>query len=1083
MYNIHTLRTRCGHFLLCFCLLLAMLPVYTAAAEETTPKVVRVGWYEDAYNITGENGERSGYGYEYEQSVAAYTGWTYEYVKAGWSELFEMMENGEIDLMAGISYTDERAEEMLFSDLPMGTERYYLYADLQHTDISASDLATLNGKRVALMKTSVQATQFYDWEAAHDLHLQYVWANSFEQGKEQAANREIDCVVSTETPQWVEFGMSAIATVGGSDIYFAINKNRPDLKQELDTAMRKMENDKPFYADELYQRYLSAVASPTLDQDEQNWLAEHGPIRIGYLKNDAGVSTYIPASGKAVGVINDYITMASDCMGTGTLDFTSTGYDSMSDLVQALRDDKIDLIFHFTQNPYIAEECGFALTNTVLSFNMAAVTKQNYFDETAANTAAIAKDDLLVKWYIAYNYPTWKIAEYDSARAAEEAVRNGQADCLVADAGKLSQYNDNKALHYVFLTQSGNTSFAITRGNSTLMSILNKTLKTIPASMLTGAMSGYEASLQKVTVMDFIKDNLLAVAMGFIAVFLLILLLILGFLHKSQVAEAKARQAASDAQELNRKLQLSQHELQTALQTAETASKAKTDFLASMSHDIRTPMNAIIGLTTLMENDLTNIEKLQEYLGKLKASSQHLLNLINEILDMNKIEAGKATLHVAPFNMAEQVTQIESVIRPQTKARNQKFIIQTHNIRHENIEGDATRLQQVLLNILSNSVKYTDRGGHIELNIEEMPRTGHYARYKFTVTDDGMGMSEEFQKHIFESFTRAENTVTNRVQGTGLGMAITKNIVDMMGGAITLESELNKGTRFEVMLEFKIDEKADSAMQGLNLLLLRCDDEHFARVRAATENHPINICRSTNPQQTEELLAKHHYDVILVPYQLYGKKLKADVDRLRKQTDSDTILLGVAVVQRTDALDEISAGGLDGFVPLPFFLSNLESEVKLVRERRTTNAPQENKSLLVGMHFLCAEDNALNAEILQAMMEMKGASCTMCSDGAEIVEKFKTVKPGEYDAILMDVQMPKMNGYDATRAIRNGDNPLGRTIPIIAMTANAFSEDVQKSYEAGMDAHLSKPVDMAALETTLRKFRSTPPENDEKIKP
>ena len=1059
---------RCSCLLLCFVLLFALLPV-SALADGSASEIVRAGWYEDAYNITGENGERSGYGYEYEQSVAAYTGWAYDYVKNGWADLLEMMENGEIDIMGGISYTEDRAQKMLFSDLPMGHEKYYLYADLKHTDISASDLSTLNGKRIALMPTSVQATQFYEWEAAHDLHLEYAPVNSFEEGKRMAENREIDCVVSTETPAWVEFGMSAIAVTGGSDIYFAINKDRPDLKKELDTAMRQMESDKPFYGDELYQKYLAAVSSPVLSTEEQTWLKSHGALRIGYLKEDPGISCTDPTTGELIGVINDYVQFASDCMEGQPLSFELKGFDSMDDEMQALRNGSIDFIFHFTQNPYVAELNGFVLSNTVLAFNMAAVTSQNYFNETSEITVAVEKDNPLYQWYLSYNYPDWNILPCDSKKAELDAVRNGQADCFVAESGELSKYSQDKKLHSVFLMQPGNTSFAVQRGNTVLMSILNKTLRTIPSSMLTGALSTYENALQKVTLTDFIKDNLVTVALLFTSLFLAILLLILSFLRKSQHAEAKARKAARQSLELNMKLQESQHELQTALLQAESANSAKTTFLSNVSHDIRTPMNAIVGLTALMENDLNDPEKLEGYLEKLKASSQHLLNLINEILDMNKIESGKATLNIGPCNIAEQVAQVDNVIRPQARARHQQFTIQTHNIRHENVEADATRLQQILLNLLSNAVKYTDPGGHIELDIEEIPRTGHYARYKFTVTDNGIGMSEEFQKHIYESFTRAENSVTNQVQGTGLGMAITKNLVDMMGGAISLESQLGRGSRFEVILEFKVDEKADSAVKGLDILLLRCADDDFARIQNSTEGHPVRVARTTQPSETVQLLQNGHYDVVLVPMQEYGEHLNAAVQRVRALAGNDTLLLGIAAVSRDEAMADLSENGLDGFIPKPFFLSNLEAEVSRIRELRSTSGQQTERSVLNGMHFLCAEDNDINAEILRAMLEMQGASCTICRDGTEIVEKFRTVKPGEYDAILMDVQMPIMDGHAATRAIRTGENPLGRTIPIIAMTANAFAEDVQKSVEAGMDAHLSKPVDMAALEQTVRK--------------
>ena len=392
-----------------------------------------------------------------------------------------------------------------------------------------------------------------------------------------------------------------------------------------------------------------------------------------------------------------------------------------------------------------------------------------------------------------------------------------------------------------------------------------------------------------------------------------------------------------------------------ALQSAERASKAKTDFLSNMSHDIRTPMNAIIGITTLMKTELHEPEKLAEHLGKLETSGQLLLGIINNILDMSRIESGKTTLNVEKMNLPQQVSQLDSIIRQQAGQRRQTFTVNTH-LQHENVLADPNRLNQVLMNILSNAVKYTPTGGHIQLEVDELPRNEHYARYRFVVQDDGIGMSEDYQKTLFDPFTREERSGTNKVQGTGLGMAITKSIVDLMGGSINVESATGKGTRFEVVLEFPIDAEADHAHQVQAL-----------------------------PEEVEET------------------------------------------------------------------------------------------SPLSGMKFLCAEDNAINAEILQMLLETKGASCTICPNGQEIVDAFANVKPGEYDMILMDVQMPIMDGLEATRRIRNGENPLGRVIPILAMTANAFLEDMQKSKEAGMDAHLSKPVDIAALEQTVKRFRVTPP--------
>ena len=395
--------------------------------------------------------------------------------------------------------------------------------------------------------------------------------------------------------------------------------------------------------------------------------------------------------------------------------------------------------------------------------------------------------------------------------------------------------------------------------------------------------------------------------------------------------------------------------VEAALEIAEKASQAKTDFLSNMSHDIRTPMNAIVGLTTLMENELDQPEKLAEHLHKLESSGQLLLGIINNILDMSRIESGKTTLSVEPMHLSQQLDQLSTMIRAQASEKAQTFTISTH-LRHENLLADPTRLNQVLMNILSNAVKYTPCGGHIRFEVEELPRNEHYAKYSFVVQDDGIGMSEAYQKTLFDPFTREERSGTNRVQGTGLGMAITKNIVDLMGGSISVESATGKGTRFEVVLEFPIDTEADAVPEAQAL-----------------------------PEEPEDI------------------------------------------------------------------------------------------SPLCGMNFLCAEDNAINAEILELLLESKGAHCKIYPNGQELVDAFVRVKPGEYDMILMDVQMPVMDGLEAARRIRSSENPLGRVIPILAMTANAFLEDMQKSKEAGMDEHLSKPVDIDALEQTVKRFRVTPP--------
>ena len=934
---------RYGSLLLCsiLCVVFLAAPVRAAdshedidAAETTKTnvtakpqsEVVKAAWYEDSYHITDKNGNRSGYGYEYEQAVSAYTGWDYDYVTGNWEELLKKLQNGEIDLMSSLSYTDERAKTMLFSDLPMGEEKYYLYADLANSDISASDISSLNGQSIAMMENSVQTTQFYDWEKKYNVKTKHVFVNSMDSAMEMFAKHEIQGVISTETSIWVNTGLSAVFTTGGSEIYYGINKNRPDLKEKLDSAMRAMENDKPFYSDDLYKQYIATQSVAALSSDEQEWLKQHGAIRVGYLENDPGFSAVDPKSGKLMGVVNDYIEYASNCF-EQPLEFNLVGLDSQEELIQAVRDNKIDVIFHVNQNPYYAEKNGLALSNTVLSVPFAAVTAQEAFDESAENTVAIAKENSKYKWYVTYNYPNWNIKECNSIKDAEQEVRNGKADCFIARSGQAMDYVNDKKMHSVFLTKTANTSFAVDKGNTILMSILNKTLKSIQTSKLTGAVSMYEDSLKRVTFTDFIKDNFLMVIIMFSLVFILILGMFIHLLKKAKAAETKARESQTQA---------------------ENANAAKSAFLFNMSHDIRTPMNALLGYNQLMKKELTD-PKLLHYQRAVEQSGNLLLAIINNVLDMARIESGRVELDESYARIDQTVDEIKSVFEPQADQKGLNLIFETQ-VEHQHVLCDITKTKQILVNLISNAVKYTPTGGTVTVTVQEIPcEQENSVKIQIEVRDTGIGMSKEFLPTLFDSFSRERNTTVGKVAGTGLGMAIVKKYVDLMGGSIDVKSELGKGTVFTLIL---IQKKAD-------------------------ENY-------------------------------YGQK-----------------------ASKTDAAD-------------------MESSLR-------------------GKHILLAEDNDLNAEIAIAILEETGLVIDRVEDGIQCVNQIEQMPAGTYDMILMDIQMPNMDGYEATKCIRHLQDIKKAEIPIIAMTANAFQEDAEKCIAVGMNAHLAKPLDIKKVEQTICK--------------
>ena len=903
--------------LLCLVLYITVLPL-SVSAEEAKNRTVRVGWYEGTYNTTGPDGKKRGYSYEYQQAVAAHTGWKYEYVEGSWAELMNMLKSGEIDLMGGISYTEERSTSMLFSELPMGEDKYYLYVNPSDTDISASDLTTLNGKRIGVLPDTLSARRFCEWEKSHGVDTQQVDITSTDDARQKLHNQEIDGFVLNESPQWERDNISPALLIGGSYNYFAVSKKCPDLKEELDQAMRKIEKENPFYKEDLYKRYLSANPIETLTDEEQNWLEQHGAVRIGYLKNDVGISLVDAESEEPVGILNDYISLASNCMGEKSIEFQTTGFDSQEEELQALKDNRIDMIFHMNQNPYEAEQNDIILSNTVFEVNVAVLTGVEKFDENGENTVAVGRNNLLGKWYISFHYPFWRIKEYDSYAEVKKAVHSGEADCFVAKAGESLKTLEDSKMHGVFLTKSGDSCFAVTRENTTLMNILNKTIQTLPASRLSSLFSVYENRPGKVTLAEYIKDNLRVVSIGFVSV-TLIIILIIGYLM------IEARKAQIQAEKVN---------------------AAKSDFLFNMSHDIRTPMNALLGYSELMKRELTD-PKLLDYQEKMEQSGNLLLSIINNVLDMARIESGKVELDEDYVQIRDIYHGVYKIFQAEAEKKGIRLEME-YEVQHEHIICDETKNREIFLNLISNAVKYTASGGTVTIRITEIDCDREdCVRIQTQVIDTGIGMSEEFLPSLFEAFSRERNTTAGKVAGTGLGMPIIKKYVDMMGGSIEAESKLGEGSKFTVIMEYRIADKG-----------------YYEQV--------------TDPSPD------------------------------------------------TEETDRIS-----------------------------------------GKHVLLAEDNELNAEIAEFILEDMGLIVDRVEDGIQCVARMEQKPARTYDLILMDIQMPNMDGYKATQTIRRLADEKKACIPIIAMTANAFEEDRKKALAEGMNGHIAKPVDAEKLKKTI----------------
>ncbi|WP_303210836.1 ATP-binding protein [Anaerobutyricum hallii] len=811
-------------------------------------------------------------------------------------------------------------------------------------DIGMSDFKFMDGKRVGVLMDTEPEIMLTEWENKNGIHTEHVNVNNDNDVEKKLANHEIDAFVSLEESIWSEQGISSVTTIGKSGIYFAINKERSDIKTELDYAMCQLDQDSPFFKADMYKKYFTLDYNQSLTGGEKSWLEEHGDIRMGFLNNDPAIFSMDETTGKLTGMLSEYVSYAKECLGNQTLKFNIQDYDDYDEMLQALQNHEIDMIFYAGRNPDIAEKKGYALTNTAWSYNLMTVTDEKNFDEGNVYTVAVPKEKEALKQQLTFSYPQWNLVDYDSFEEAAEMITNEKADCFLMGASQAMVYDNNRDFKSVPLTKTMEACFAVKGGEGTLLSILNKTLKGMPSGMLTSALAIYDSTADKVTFLDFVKDNMLAffLATGFSALSIIVIILVL--LRKARKAEAAAKLAANDTQKLNEKLEI-------ALKKAEDVSLAKTSFLNNMSHDIRTPMNVILGYAQLMENELNgkDIPEALEHLEKLQQSGNLLLSIINNVLDMARIESGR-------MEIDENYCRIEDVWKSlfavfDEKARKKNISLHyTMNVEHEHVLTDVTKVKEILVNILSNAIKYTPAGGSVMVHVDELPcDESGYMIVRIRISDTGIGMSRDYLTKIFEAFTREKNTTKSKIAGTGLGMSIVKNYVDLLGGTIDVESELGKGSTFTVTLKHRI-----------------ADERYYVK--------------------------KH--------------------------------------------IEEIETGS----------------------------------EIIEGRNILLAEDNDLNAEIAEAILKRAGLTIERVENGIQCVNRILEMPAGTYDMIFMDIQMPEMDGYKATQAIRNLTDKDKACIPIIAMTANAFAEDKRKTMEAGMNAHLSKPLNVPELMDTIRKF-------------
>lgn len=1202
--------------LMAACMAIPAVPVH--AAEPEGQKVVRVGYYADngGFQLGFSDEERkSGYAYEYYQDIAAHTGWKYEYVYGSWGEIYEKLLSGDVDIMAGISRTEERMGLVLYPDNIMGTESYYIFVPEDSDSITGKDITTLNGKRIGVNKDSLMMSLFEQYIEDNSLNCEIKTFDSAASSGEALEKGEIDGYIVTDNFD-VE-GVKPVIKIGASDIYFAINKERPDLLGEINEAQEEINADSPHYIMELQEKYFEkSILRQTLNEEEREWLAGRQEIRIGYLDDFLPLSGVDKKTGEISGVFSELLPEFEEFSG---VEVVPVPYGNLDDMTRSMKEGEIDAAFPLYSDIWYSERAGICQTESFVYERVVVLSKKPYGEEIF-DKMAISKTGVGQYYYIKTYYPDAEIVQYDDVHDCLDAVRAGEASCMIGSGSVLQRFlNENEeyeGLYSAFLDHSQEFSIAVNNDETLLNSIFNKAIRRLDRAEITDAQIRYSEVEPDYTVIDFLRHNLVLVIGLLLLVVALVLIVFYVYRKKTRRNQQKLQRAVQEANRANETLTnykeqtcellegartglwtieteegelprmfadktmcmlvgvpedaspeecyavwksnvdeeyaealnkyvemiietgraeisypyhhpllglihircggvpdraytkngirirgyhqditrvtVTRHKLEEekrqqeevisalcrdyiciynvnldkdelrilratqkdkwltqsyvcethsfkqaflnyvnravwsedrerfrqmtrpeylrkrlayenaysfryrvdigqnptyyevrivrgndteegmcaiiairgvdsevkhemeyqdrlakAAAEAERANRAKTDFLSRMSHDIRTPINGIMGMLEIVRRNRSDEERVEDCLGKIEMSAGYLLTLINDVLDMSKLESGKVVFAEEPFDIRELLRDIDDIIYPM--AAETGIAVEGHDngkIANPYILGSPLHVRQILLNLASNAVKYNRPGGKVAMDVEETVVSEGMVEFCFIISDTGIGMSEEFCRHLFEPFSQEQQTARTKYKGSGLGLSIVKRLVDQMGGEITVHSEQGVGSRFAVTLPFKID---------------------------------------PSPQ--------------------------------------------------------------------------LEKEEQAAE-----------RICLDGVKILLVEDNAINREIAQFLLEEAGAVLDAAEDGQRAVDKFKASAQGEYAVILMDVMMPVMDGLTASRTIRGLDRPDAGTIPIIAMTANAFAEDAAKCKEAGMDEHISKPVDGNKLLSVIAKY-------------
>lgn len=1050
--------------------LLVMCAGLSAAAQETEAEsesdrtVIRVAFpTQEGMSFIGHSGKVTGYNYDYLEKISEYTGWKMEYVlypsddgnEAVGNAISDLTE-GKVDLLGPLLKSEQTEELFEFPEHSYGTV-YTTLCALSAGDLRENNLKNQVDLKVGLWdKAETRNGEVITYLDSEKMQYEIVYYESSDEQKQALLDGDVDVISSVSLSPVANTRI--VAQFAARPYYFASTKGNTDLIKELDETMEKIGKAETNLQDNLYDKYFrNADDVFLLTEEQKEELQALDTLKVLCVAHDA---PYVyEREGKPAGMLVSILDNYAEATGV-SLDYTFCG--KRSEAEELLKKESYDIFIGVPLTSGSCAELGYINSVPVIESVLAFAKNPQ---GTTGNRIAIVKG--LEEQIDTSEYDETVLC--DSVQECLEAISSKRADFAAGDRSSLSYYiNDSGSTITTSLIpgQTQNVSIAVARDYApVLLDTLNNYIYSISEADLATYLSDGNIHNSSFSIAMYIRRNPIQATLLIASVIIVLALVIIILLNRS----------AKEREKMQKKHNT---QLQEALQIAREANESKTTFLSNMSHDIRTPMNAVMGFSTLLAKEPEDSIKVREYARKITAAGNHLLGLINDILDISKIESGKVTLHQSVFSMDELLESINVVIRPMAGAKRQSFQVSIGTLEHELFVGDKVRINQVLINLLSNAIKYTPVDGHITFNVKDKGNSSSsVVLMQFQVIDDGYGITEEFKKIIFEPFTRSESSTVNKEVGSGLGLAITKNIVDLMGGTIDLDSTPGKGSTFTVELPLRIPHEEEDEKfwenHGVSRVLVVDDDKTVCDgIRVHMQDSGVEFDAAYSGEAAVELVRKEYaqgreYSAVILDWQMPGMNGLDTAREIRKVIPIDTPVLFLTSYDWSEIETEALEIDVDGFLAKPFTVVNLKEKLIEVEHFKNSIAKADVEIELKGMHFLVAEDNQLNAEILVAILESEGATCDVAENGQIAVERFTAAPTHTYDAVLMDIMMPVLNGYDATRLIRASSHPEAHTIPVIAMTANAFVKDVQDALDAGMNAHIAKPINMETLKNTL----------------